>query len=513
MNARGFNLFTAIVSFLLITLTVLLMQSMIQSERMAADMLKNAEARRDIEAVADNAVADAMQTFNYSLRHSLAKYVTDTVGGTRNSFSLPLGNTTWNDTVKNFVESKFGTGTSNVTSFASDMTSEIGYYFSGSSSGITKAYTITLQRDALNDCFKQSIITAIGNAGNNFFEVVGCKNGNPWDCPLGTFYVNLPIAGLAPEDYECMPKVTVVNAATKEQISQVILPRANFKIYVPLRLFKAIAEARGLAHFSETGNLDIDTQIMGQPGIDAGLFGEKEEAKINSLLLGMCDAGSCAPRISPCERQLQTEWFTSGCPGDNFLDPAYIRVDLEQTYPTTCVLQTPAPARYDAAYSRSNANLPSGNEVLQRLVKNEICGIAETARDKLYFATDPLFAPVSGADPECPLLESASARAESIQTKSLVLEGSTQPQVQTSSCAKITSASATVAFTDNNPSYRIEKDVALTYSITLDPGYSGTLPGNPQPGTDGWKCVSKKSSAGNFGTPKPIECLLPSPGQ
>ena len=48
MDSKGFNLFTALVSFLLIMLAVLLIQSMIQTERNPADTIASIEARSEM---------------------------------------------------------------------------------------------------------------------------------------------------------------------------------------------------------------------------------------------------------------------------------------------------------------------------------------------------------------------------------------------------------------------------------------------------------------------------------
>ncbi len=77
VGKKGFNLFTALISFLLIMLAVLLVQSMIQTERNAADTIAKIESRSKLEATAEMSRADAMQVFNYALRKKIEDWLSN----------------------------------------------------------------------------------------------------------------------------------------------------------------------------------------------------------------------------------------------------------------------------------------------------------------------------------------------------------------------------------------------------------------------------------------------------
>ena len=107
MNGKGFNLFTALISFLLILLAVLLVQSMIQAERSATDTVDHIESRSKLEATAEMARADAMQVFNYALRKKIEDWLIRPDTGV---VFLDLEDTSWEEIQDQFAESKFGSG-------------------------------------------------------------------------------------------------------------------------------------------------------------------------------------------------------------------------------------------------------------------------------------------------------------------------------------------------------------------------------------------------------------------
>jgi hypothetical protein len=283
-NEKGFNLFTALVSFLLIMLAVLLIQSMIQTERNATDTIAKIESRNRLEATAEMARADALQVFNYGLRKRIEDWLTrpDTGG-----LTLNLQDQTWKEIQDEFAASKFGGD--QASPFAKFTASSLeGIFYSPSHFG---NYTISLEGSA---SFEEIIETTIERSLDDFFTVIGCDDGNPKTCDKGTFYVNLHIERLTQEEYEKLPKLHVIDRATGEELKEIVLPRTTFRIYIPLRFFKAIAEAKALTHFP----LGHDNGPQ-----DQGLFSPRIHNEIEQMALGMCDYGSCAPRTNPLRKQ------------------------------------------------------------------------------------------------------------------------------------------------------------------------------------------------------------------
>lgn len=301
VGKKGFNLFTALVSFLLIMLAVLLIQSMIQTERNAADTIAKIESRSRLEATAEMARADALQVFNYGLRKKIEEWLTDPERG---GLTLNLQDQTWEEIQREFAESKFGGQQGS--QFAKFTASSLeGIFYSPAHFG---NYTISLEGSYT---FEDGLTKAIEKSLDDFFTVIECPDGIPTTCEKGTFYVNLHIERLSQEEYEKLPKLHVVDRATGEELKEIVLPRTTFRIYVPLRFFKAIAEAKAITHFP----------LSAQPNTpsDQGLFSPRVHNEIEQMGLGMCDFGSCAPRQSPLQAPQNNvlDYDGSFCPGDN----------------------------------------------------------------------------------------------------------------------------------------------------------------------------------------------------
>jgi len=518
MNSRGFNLFTAIVSFLLITLAVLLVQSMIQSERRAVDTLRAMESRADIEAVADNAAADAVQLFNYKLRLKLARYIAQSSGGTNNYFSLDLQEKKWDEIVDSFVSSRFGGDIDPVTDiprnqqFATEVAGAMReFFYSTPSFG---RYSIDIETPSSDPTVLDEMINKLVSrtiATGNFFEVVECS-GNAFDCELGTFYVTLAVNELTAEEYEKLPRVIVTNKATGEEIKQVILPKTNFKIYVPLRIFKAIAEARGLAHFESGGTSSIDDLIDGT-GNDGGVLakgpGSKNET-IDKMGLGLCDASSCAPRTDPENAPSNSSLLGAACPGD----PEYTKAIVTNLSGGNCPQCVP-PNQYNANYDGTQylgSTATKSSTALENVLNNKICEWAGEAYSSEYFGFDFQrnnndFNLLGGScSLENDLVESVNAVPEQIEAKLLSSVPSSYGQ-QYAYCTDVREWSAILAFEENNENYLIEKDSAgewikLVYRIQL---YDNRF--SPVTGSSGGlgSCDSDRSY-NNWGAPEIENC-------
>ena len=289
LNSKGFNLFTALVSFLLIMLAVLLIQSMIQAERNATDTVDHIESRARLEATAEMARADAMQVFNYALRKRIEDWLVAPDTGT---VFLRLEDRSWEDIQDDFAKSKFGGEEG--TKFAHFTASSLEALFHQPQA--FGNYAISIEGvETLTEGISRAIAKSIED---DFFTVIECDGDPRGDhCPLGTFYVNLHIERLSQEEYENLPKLVVVDKGSGEELKQVILPRTTFRIYVPLRFFKAIAEARALTHYSPGMGFDETSWINSSS--DNGLFSPQVHNEIEKMALGLCDYGSCAPRQDP----------------------------------------------------------------------------------------------------------------------------------------------------------------------------------------------------------------------
>src|SRR3989344_5777779 len=93
-TAKGFTLFTALVSIILIVLAVLLAQSMIRTERNVTDTISDIQEQQEMQAMADLARADAMQVFNFGIRYQIEQYLTNP----QNSILITPDTWTWRAT-------------------------------------------------------------------------------------------------------------------------------------------------------------------------------------------------------------------------------------------------------------------------------------------------------------------------------------------------------------------------------------------------------------------------------
>lgn len=384
MNEKAFNLFTALVAALLLMLTVLLINSMTQSERKTADTIAGIQSRSDLEAVAEMARTDAMQIFNFFLRNRIEDWLTrEETGG----LTLQLQNRTWQEIQTDFAESKFGGANSEALAkfIASNL---IGLFYSGV---YFENYVISLEgsdtlQAGLDAAIKKSVETG------DFFTVIECPDGDPKKCAKGTFYVNLHLEKLSQQEYERLPKLRVLDKITGKELKQIILPRTTFRIYVPLRFFKAIAETRALMHYPKSPlGEEEDFESFFDTTEDIGLFSPTVHNTIEEMALGMCDYGYCAPRNDPFKPPKQRSMGSGKfCPGDN--SPAMAEY-------WTKGLQTPLVCNYgwckevQQSYTVYNANDNDGSTnmktVLKELAVAKTCDVVKKAKAAGYVDSDP----------------------------------------------------------------------------------------------------------------------------
>lgn len=289
MNRKGFTLFTALVSFVLILLTAMIVQTMIKAERDRTEVISNIEEQAEMQAMADLTRAEALQTFNYSLRKTIEGFF-DTPG---NTIEIYPQDHNFGELKQAFANQFFGAGVRD--SFIWQI--RTGLVKSMPGIKYIGPYEISLEQtdettlnNALKELFKKSV------ESGNFFEVVECENGDPQDC-LGTFYLNLRVDELDDETYESFPQIKVYNARNERVLQESIFPRGKIKIYVPIRLFKAIAEARALAlEFEKEEDNCSDDKCW---KTNYGLLSPRIHNEIEEMKLGICDPGYCSVRTNP----------------------------------------------------------------------------------------------------------------------------------------------------------------------------------------------------------------------
>ncbi len=278
---RGFNMFTAIVAIILLMIGVMLTNTLISAEEKTSRQIYNMLNSYQKEDAAAIARADALQTFNYNFRERIEDYLSfdqselGEVGDNLQTgyaiFNISNNSDfTFEEMEKSFREqillasgpNDFNKVLQYVSDRMIDQFRPINYgkysvYLSDSKSSGKAAALLGLTK-------------AINIDDASLLEIVDCDEDS---CENGSFYFNIPLNKLDDKTYEAMPRIIVKDLVTQEQIQVGMLPRTNLKIYVPVRFFKAIYEARKSA-----------------------LLIKSEYSELSQYKLGFCDPGICSPR-------------------------------------------------------------------------------------------------------------------------------------------------------------------------------------------------------------------------
>jgi hypothetical protein len=287
ISQRGFNMFSAIVAVLLIMAGVVITNTLISTEektnRQVYSMLNNYQLT-DAAAVAR---ADALQNFNYAFRVQMENYLTydkyemgeyaDDATNGLGLFTIRTGSEpfTFAEMKAAFEQSVLQkTGPGDFNSVLEYVAGNTVNQFQERTYGRFSVYLSERAEDrsGAQARVKDVLYAATAPHMNNLFEVVDCGET---ECNNGSFYFNIPLNEISDAQYESLPRIVVKDLVTHEEIKMPILPRTNIRIYMPLRFFKAIFEARKFAIVMRTHHNEIE-----------------------SYKLGFCDNG-CAPRTNP----------------------------------------------------------------------------------------------------------------------------------------------------------------------------------------------------------------------
>jgi hypothetical protein len=297
MNERAFTLYTALLSFILILLAALLVNTMINAERISNEVVLEVEAQSRMQSFADLTRADALQVVNYGIRNAIEEYTQNT----GNAYPYSSNTTNWEQVQDNFSNFFFGGNGGGV--LAGRIAANLSVIVSTNQRQIG-GYSITIEggnesqlKAAIQDVFKDTIA-----GGSKFLEVVDCDIAKaPVDC-VGTFYVNLDFSTIDDATYESLPSIHVKDATTGRELVEPVIPRGKFRIYIPLRIFRALR----YAHYIANGSVADGEGIVGN-----GLLSSDFSEKLGLLGVGMCDY-EVSPGVSNCG--YRTHPFTEANP-------------------------------------------------------------------------------------------------------------------------------------------------------------------------------------------------------
>ncbi|GEM_PF-2337847 len=483
MNQKAFNLFTALVSFVLIMLTMLLINSMTETESSTIATINDISAQAQMQTAADLARADAIQLFNYGLRFRIEDWLS------RPTNWYPLyANKKWSEIKKDYACVNFGgcAGANSGVQFA-NITAEtmMGILEVGQSFG---RYEINLEKDETS--LREALQTIVGASvdSGEFFEVVGCNlpetkfrtaedseiEQKIRDC-TGTFYVKLKMGMIDDATYEKLPRIVVVNSATGDYLKEGILPHADFRIYVPLRIFKAIAQAKYYA----------DTQLF------------EQNDYFKSIALGMCDAVKCAPRKDGLGTATDAKIADSACPStpnDPLSSASIPGLDAgkAKVKAWNATAKGKGKGGVDVSITYNADDVGDIQEKLKMLLITELCYSADLPGALDLDPNDNLEL-VQDAD-ACNVY-STDITPEVFAAKTIKFGVPfTDPKFDaTAYCARAKELKAKLLFEENDPAYKVNKNNNSVYTIELVDSYS---PNIANTGTCYTKCNSGTDLAG-----------------
>jgi hypothetical protein len=229
-------------------------------------------------------------------------------------------------------------------------------------------------------------------------------------------------------------------------LEQGILPHADVRIYVPLRIFKAIAQSKYYA--------------------DAKVFSNNQFYK--EMMIGMCDSGKCAPRDNPLKMTSMMSLNNSVCPGSKSF---WFIPDVEKN----------SLKNWKASFNVGSLNVipynpdetASMQDALKIMIGRELCSDAES----------PLLIDVDEADglnlvkdeTGCNLYGN-TVSVETVPSKTIKFSGIyDQPQFEDrANCTRATEIKARIRFEETNPKYKVNKNNKNVYTVEVLDSYSSS---------------------------------------
>ncbi len=512
-SSKGFTLFTALLSFILILLAGLLVNTMITAERTSNEVVLEVEAQSRMQSLADLTRADALQVVNYGIRNAIEEYSQNQ----GNAYPYSSQTLSWQAVQDDFSNFFFGSGNGSI--LAGRIASNL-YVIVQSSPRKIAGYTISTKGGQEPE-IKQAIQSVLGqtNAGaQNFLQVVSCESNTlPKDC-VGTFYVNLDFSLLSDAEYEKLPAIHVYDESTGRELVEPVIPRGKFRIYVPLRLFKALKYAHEIA--------------QGQLVNGGGLLSQQFHDHLGELGVGMCDgvdasgASICGYRTAPfttAALSVGPADPVSPITGGNLCPAEQAGLSLiESKYPKNVPLNCDSVAaslglclgvgQFITSYNPAEA--PSRAAALSQLVQGIINSHVTISLSGIQ------------QSPDFQLLTNQLTIQPSISsfaTKDIFFEGLANVSPSEAKCSKLVNTNVTLRFQEDNLDYtvvdsraplhyevrivdsfvqQVSKSTCVSYCLETNPGL-GTFIFGPDLSPDAASCPQTSCAAPSAYHPQP----------
>lgn len=292
LNNRGFTLFTALISLIIVSISLALVFNMIKTEETYLDLVQDQASMSELVTMADLAKADAFNSFLINLRSAWEEQKS----GENQYFYLKREHMdkNWTEFVDDFVkEDFFQRGFAAY--FARALINNLeynqnppGYLISLKTEGLVNTNP-NADIETFENLDFSAIIEQIFKDGGEKVDVVDCEQDSS-NC-VGSFYLTLDTTKLSDSNYELLPIITILRYKNNQVIQRPILNRQVYKIYMPWRGFQAFRVARNIAlgEAEKAENPAIATD-------NTGIFHPAIHNTLEQARLGFCDPGTCAPR-------------------------------------------------------------------------------------------------------------------------------------------------------------------------------------------------------------------------
>lgn len=274
---KGFNLFTALIALMLLSITIVFVYNMVQTEENYLSLIETQSKTSDLLTIADLSRADAFNIFVVSFRERWAEHRSSR----SNQVILERENVMleWDDFVEYFANDIFF-DRSFEDFFAQSVTQSLIY------TNPPIGYAIDVP-----NYDRRRLSEIIGEAFRLSDEKIKVICEDNTNC-LGSLYFKIDTRELSAQDYEELPRITVSRLRDDEVIQRPVFARREYRIYLPWRGFQAFRTVR---NFSLSPSLEDKTNLEIRSGLvsSTGFLNPLIYNSFNSAKVGVCDIDSC----------------------------------------------------------------------------------------------------------------------------------------------------------------------------------------------------------------------------
>ncbi len=282
-NKRGFNLFTALIALMLVSITIVFVYNMVQTEENYLSLIQDQSKTSDLMTIADLSRADAFNIFVVSFRERWAEYRSEPENVV--TITRQFATMDWNGFIENYANKIFFDN-SFETYFALSVTESLEY------TNPPLGYTITIPD--YNQVELADIIGKAFIASDEKIKVIGCEQAS--DFCIGTLYFKIDTRKLSSTDYEKLPMIVVKRNIDDQVIQRPVFARREYRIYLPWRGFQAMRTVRNFALGVDLEKEENSEYILNNLYNSKGFLNPHINYALNSAKVGICDIDSCAPR-------------------------------------------------------------------------------------------------------------------------------------------------------------------------------------------------------------------------